>query len=139
MGANIVNNMLEALAPAVVALIGGAARAKIVSNLATERMVTVRATWDKQALGADLEASTAFGTLSLVYSMDNILAAADGLHRAVQRTGPALHACGWADEIRVFCIISKHAMGADLRAAPAVDAPFRRPSWCRRRSSRCGR
>lgn len=54
MGANIVNSMLEAIAPVIVEAIGGKARAKIVSNLATERMVTARATWKKEELGIEL-------------------------------------------------------------------------------------
>jgi hydroxymethylglutaryl-CoA reductase len=54
MGANVVNSMLEALAPVVVKEIGGAARAKIVSNLATSRMVTATATWSHVHLGQEL-------------------------------------------------------------------------------------
>ncbi len=54
MGANIVNSMLEALAPVIVDAIGGTARAKIVSNLATSRMVTATATWKHELLGKEL-------------------------------------------------------------------------------------
>lgn len=54
MGANVVNSMLEALAPVVVAAVGGIARVKIVSNLATSRMVTATATWSSAHLGVEL-------------------------------------------------------------------------------------
>lgn len=54
MGANVVNSMLEALAPVVVEKVGGTARAKIVSNLATSRMVTATATWSHEHLGHEL-------------------------------------------------------------------------------------
>ncbi len=54
MGANIVNSMLEALAPVIVDLIGGSARVKIVSNLATSRIVTATATWKREDLGQEL-------------------------------------------------------------------------------------
>lgn len=54
MGANVVNSMLEAIAPELVGATGWSDRVKIVSNLATERMVVARATWKKDDLGTGL-------------------------------------------------------------------------------------
>jgi hydroxymethylglutaryl-CoA reductase len=54
MGANIVNSMLEQIAPFIIDLVGGVARTKIISNLAVHRMVKVSCEWDKDVLGQDV-------------------------------------------------------------------------------------
>jgi len=47
MGANMMNTMLEAVAPTVAEFAGGELRLRIISNLATKRKVKVRAVWKK--------------------------------------------------------------------------------------------
>ena len=51
MGANACNTVAEALAPKIENISGGEALLKIVSNLATERMVEAHAIFDKESLG----------------------------------------------------------------------------------------
>jgi hydroxymethylglutaryl-CoA reductase len=51
MGANLVNTMAEAVTPYIKKLVGGAARLRIISNLATMRMVRAKAVWKKSVLG----------------------------------------------------------------------------------------
>lgn len=53
MGANTVNTMAEALAPTIERITGGRVYLRILSNLADKRLVRVRATVDKQALGGE--------------------------------------------------------------------------------------
>jgi len=50
-GANMVNTTMEGIAPTLEKLTGGAARLRIVSNLATERKIRARAIWRKETLG----------------------------------------------------------------------------------------
>lgn len=50
MGANAVNTMCEAIAPAIETITGGKARLRILSNLAIHRTAKAHATWTKQAL-----------------------------------------------------------------------------------------
>ena len=54
MGANLVDSMCELLAPTVARLTGGRVNMRILSNLATERMVRVSATVDKSLIGEDV-------------------------------------------------------------------------------------
>ncbi len=54
MGANIVNTMAEAIAPLLEKLTAGTARAKIVSNLALNRIAHASAVWSKKTLGKDV-------------------------------------------------------------------------------------
>ena len=54
MGANIANTMAESLAPRIEKLTGGHARLKIVSNLATRRIVTAHATWSPDGIGEEV-------------------------------------------------------------------------------------
>lgn len=51
MGANVVNTVAEAVAPVLVEVAGGRSLMRILTNLADERMVSVRAVFDKDALG----------------------------------------------------------------------------------------
>jgi hydroxymethylglutaryl-CoA reductase len=53
MGANTVNTMAEAIAPEIERVTGGRVYLRILSNLADKRLVRVRATIDKQALGGE--------------------------------------------------------------------------------------
>ena len=53
MGANVVDSMLEAVSPLVASLSGGRANVRVLSNLATRRMVRVEATAEGDALGSD--------------------------------------------------------------------------------------
>ncbi len=53
MGANTVNTMVETIAPAVEAEAGGKVRLRILSNLASERIVRAWAVFDKDALGGE--------------------------------------------------------------------------------------
>lgn len=54
MGANAVNTICECVAPVLEELTGGVANMKIISNLATKRMVAAQATWRKEDLGGEL-------------------------------------------------------------------------------------
>jgi len=51
MGANAVNTMAEAVAPLVEEMTGGRVLLRIISNLATERLIRAKATFSKDALG----------------------------------------------------------------------------------------
>lgn len=53
MGANYVNGLAEALAPHLAEITGGRPLLRILSNLATRRVVTARATFDAEALGGE--------------------------------------------------------------------------------------
>lgn len=50
-GANMVNTVLENIAPTLATLAGGKARLRIVSNLATKRKARASAVWKKEAVG----------------------------------------------------------------------------------------
>ena len=54
MGANIVNKMVEALAPELERITGARCLLKIVSNLAIHRLVSARAIWKKELLGSEV-------------------------------------------------------------------------------------
>ena len=54
MGANAVNTMCEAVAPYIEEITGGKSKLRIISNLATKRMVRARAAWKKESIGADV-------------------------------------------------------------------------------------
>ncbi len=54
MGANLVNTMAEAVTPYIRELVGGEPRLRIISNLATKRLVRARAVWKKGVLGEDV-------------------------------------------------------------------------------------
>ncbi len=54
MGANAVNTMCECAAPYLEELTGGTAPMKIISNLATKRIVTAETVWKKEDLGGDV-------------------------------------------------------------------------------------
>ena len=53
MGANAVNTMAEAIAPMIENISGGKVFLRIISNLATRRLVRSSATFDREALGGD--------------------------------------------------------------------------------------
>jgi hydroxymethylglutaryl-CoA reductase len=53
MGANAVNTMAEAVAPMLERLTGAAARLRIISNLATERLARAWVKWDKNVIGGE--------------------------------------------------------------------------------------
>ncbi len=53
MGANAVNTMAEALAPEIEKLTGGRVLLRILSNLADQRLVRVKAVFDKELLGGE--------------------------------------------------------------------------------------
>ena len=53
MGANAVNTMAEAVAPLIEKITGGQVNLRIISNLASERLVRSRATFPKEALGGE--------------------------------------------------------------------------------------
>ncbi|MCD6229374.1 MAG: hydroxymethylglutaryl-CoA reductase, degradative [Candidatus Diapherotrites archaeon] len=53
MGANAVNTMAEAVAPAIVEITGGHARLKIISNLADLRLARAKAVFLKESLGGE--------------------------------------------------------------------------------------
>ena len=54
MGANAVNTMAEAVAPTIEEITGGEVRLRIISNLATERLARVKATFSKTAIGGEM-------------------------------------------------------------------------------------
>lgn len=54
MGSNIVNTMMEGIAPFLEDLTGGYARLRIVSNYAIRRVVKARAVWKKDVIGAEV-------------------------------------------------------------------------------------
>ena len=53
MGANVTNTMCEAVAPLIEKLTGKTTLLRILSNYSTKRMVTVTATFDKDAVGGE--------------------------------------------------------------------------------------
>jgi hydroxymethylglutaryl-CoA reductase len=53
MGANAVNTMTEAVAPIIERITGGRVYLRIISNLATKRLMRARAVFDKEALGGE--------------------------------------------------------------------------------------
>ncbi len=53
MGANTVNTLLEGIAPLLMEKIGGKARLKILTNLATKRKARARCVWKKDVVGED--------------------------------------------------------------------------------------
>jgi hydroxymethylglutaryl-CoA reductase len=53
MGANAVNTMAEAVAQSIEEITGGEVRLRIISNLATERLARVKATFSKTAIGGE--------------------------------------------------------------------------------------
>lgn len=53
MGANAVNTMTEAVAPMIESITGGRVYLRIISNLATKRLMRARAIFDKEALGGE--------------------------------------------------------------------------------------
>lgn len=54
MGSNIVNTMMEAIAPFLEDLTGGYARLRIVSNYAVRRVVKAKAVWKKDVIGSEI-------------------------------------------------------------------------------------
>ncbi|MBM3887393.1 hydroxymethylglutaryl-CoA reductase, degradative [Candidatus Dependentiae bacterium] len=54
MGSNIVNTMVEAIAPFLESLTGGYARLRIVSNYAVRRMVKAVGVWKKDIIGSEV-------------------------------------------------------------------------------------
>ncbi|MFH0832162.1 MAG: hydroxymethylglutaryl-CoA reductase, degradative [Candidatus Aenigmatarchaeota archaeon] len=54
MGANAVNTMIEAIAPMLAEMTGGRVRLKIISNLATKRLVRAKAVWKEEVIDADV-------------------------------------------------------------------------------------
>ncbi len=53
-GANMVNTLLEGIAPTIAQLSGGKPRLRIVSNLATKRKARASATWKRSVVGDDV-------------------------------------------------------------------------------------
>lgn len=53
MGANMMNTMLEAVAPTVAEFAGGEVRLRIISNLATKRKVKAKTVWKKEDLSEE--------------------------------------------------------------------------------------
>lgn len=53
MGANAVNTMAEAVAPILERVTGGKVYLRIISNLADRRLIRVKATFDKEAIGGE--------------------------------------------------------------------------------------
>ncbi len=51
MGANMINTLLEGVAPKVIEIIGGEARSCILTNLAVKRLARAEAIWTKEAIG----------------------------------------------------------------------------------------
>ena len=54
MGANVVDSMLETVSPLVSSLSGGRANLRVLSNLATKRMVRVEVTVESDSIGSDV-------------------------------------------------------------------------------------
>jgi len=54
MGANVVDSMVETVSPYIESLVGGKANLRIVSNLATKRMVHVETEIKKEVIGEDI-------------------------------------------------------------------------------------
>ncbi|MDZ7809947.1 MAG: hypothetical protein U5L11_07035 [Arhodomonas sp.] len=53
MGANAVNSMAEAVAPAIAEWTGGRTNLRILSNLADRRLARARATWNTATIGGE--------------------------------------------------------------------------------------
>ncbi|MFH7873371.1 MAG: hydroxymethylglutaryl-CoA reductase, degradative, partial [Candidatus Aenigmatarchaeota archaeon] len=54
MGANIINTMCEAIAKRIEELVEGKVRLRIISNLATKRIVRAKAVWKKEVVGEEV-------------------------------------------------------------------------------------
>ncbi|MDQ3873434.1 MAG: hydroxymethylglutaryl-CoA reductase, degradative [Thermoproteota archaeon] len=68
MGANAINTMCEAIAPAVAEISGGEVILKILSNYATRRMVRCKAIFDKEDLGGSQVVNRILYAYALAYS-----------------------------------------------------------------------
>jgi hydroxymethylglutaryl-CoA reductase len=68
MGANAINTMCEAIAPAVAEISGGEVILKILSNYATRRMVRCKAIFDKEELGGSQVVNRILYAYALAYS-----------------------------------------------------------------------
>ncbi len=113
MGANAVNSMCERLAPGIAELVGGEARLRIISNLATRRLARAKAVWKARDLEASFAAAGSDFKLSGKEIVERILdgwafAAADA-HRA------CTHNKGIMNGVDAVCV----ACGQDWRAMEA--------------------
>ncbi len=68
MGANAINTMCEAIAPAVAEISGGEVILKILSNYATRRMVRCKAIFDKEEIGGSQVVNRILYAYALAYS-----------------------------------------------------------------------
>ncbi|MFH1056355.1 MAG: hydroxymethylglutaryl-CoA reductase, degradative, partial [Candidatus Micrarchaeota archaeon] len=108
MGANAVNTMCEALAPTLEELTGGKALLRIISNLATKRLVRAKAVWTKKALEESVK-----GEVNGEDVVDGILDAWAFAYADVYRA--ATHNKGIMNGIDAVVV----ATGNDWRAAEA--------------------
>jgi hydroxymethylglutaryl-CoA reductase len=63
MGANIVDEMAEAVSPLIESLTGGRANVRVLSDLATERLVTVKVTIDHKLIGEKVASDIVFASV----------------------------------------------------------------------------
>jgi len=68
MGANAVNTMAEAVAPLVEEVTGGRVLLRIISNLATERLMRAKATFSKDVLGGEGVVDAILNAYAFAYS-----------------------------------------------------------------------
>ena len=92
MGANAVNSVAEAVAPLLAEVTGGRALLRILTNLATERRVTARASFDVAALGgpqvaADIVRSWAFADADPFRATTHNKGVMNGIDAVVLATG----------------------------------------------------
>ena len=133
MGANSVNSMLEALAPAIIKEIGGIARVKIVSNLATYRMVKTIAIWKQAQLGPDLIDSLldiyTFACVDTYRAVTHNKGIMNGIDAVALATGNDFRAVeagahGFASFGHTYCPLSHYSINQDGNLVGTLSIPL---------------
>jgi hydroxymethylglutaryl-CoA reductase len=117
MGANCVNSMCEALAPAIAELVGGEARLRIISNLAERRLARAKAVWTARDLEESLKDSGLNGKEIVERVLDAWAFAAADARRACTHNKGVLNG---VDAVCVACGQDWRAMEAGVHAFAAT-------------------
>lgn len=108
MGANMMNTMLEAVAPTVAEFAGAETRLRIISNLATKRKVRVKAVWKKEKIGAD----------AIEKILDGYELARNDIYRCATHNKGVMNGI---DAVAVACGQDWRALEAGVHAYAALD------------------
>lgn len=112
MGANMMNTMLEAVAPTVAEFAGGETRLRIISNLATKRKVKVKAVWKKESL--------AEGGVEKV--LDGYELAKNDIYRCATHNKGVMNGI---DAVALACGQDWRAIEAGMHAYAAIDGRYK--------------